>query len=41
MESFFSHMKDEGDFTDCQTIDEVRARAADYISYYSSKGGEP
>lgn len=29
MESFFGHMKEEVDFTDCQTIDEVRERVAD------------
>lgn len=37
MESFFGHMKDEVDFLDCQTIDEVRARVAKYISYYNSE----
>ncbi|GLI10908.1 transposase [Paenibacillus tyrfis] len=37
MESFFGHMKDEVDFKDCQTIDEVRARVADYIQYYNSE----
>ena len=37
MESFFGHMKDEVDFTDCQTIEGVRARVADYISYYNSE----
>ncbi len=37
MESFFGHMKDDVDFMDCQTIDEVRERVADYISYYNSE----
>jgi putative transposase len=29
MESFFGHMKDEVDFTDCQSIHEVRTCVAD------------
>jgi len=37
MESFFGHMKDEVDFKDCQTIEEVRVRVADYIAYYNSE----
>lgn len=37
MESFFGHMKDEVDFKDCQTLEEVRARVADYIAYYNSE----
>lgn len=37
MESFFGHMKDEVDFKDCQTLDEVRARVADYVTYYNSE----
>ncbi|WP_238192193.1 IS3 family transposase [Paenibacillus sp. L3-i20] len=37
MESFFGHMKDEVDFKDCQTINEVRARVTDYIAYYNSE----
>jgi putative transposase len=37
MESFFGHMKDEVDFRECQTIDEVRTRVAEYISYYNSE----
>ncbi|WP_375163082.1 IS3 family transposase [Paenibacillus sp. SC116] len=35
MESFFGHMKDEVNFIDCQTIDEVKVRVADYINYYN------
>lgn len=37
MESFFGHMKDEVDFMDCQTIEEVRVRVRDYINYYNSE----
>ncbi len=37
MESFFGHMKDEVDFIDCQTIEEVQVRVRDYISYYNSE----
>ncbi len=37
MESFFGHMKDDVDFSDCQTIHEVRARVKAYISYYNSE----
>jgi transposase InsO family protein len=37
MESFFGHMKDEVDFIDCQTIEEVRVRVREYISFYNSE----
>jgi len=37
MESFFGHLKDDVDFIDCQTINEVRARVTDYINYYNSE----
>jgi len=37
MESFFGHMKDEVNFIDCQTIDEVKVRVADYIGYYNTE----
>lgn len=37
MESFFGHMKDDIDFADCQSIDEVRVRVKTYISYYNSE----
>nr|WP_244152813.1 IS3 family transposase [Paenibacillus lactis] len=30
-------MKDDVDFSDCQTIDEVRVRVKEYISYYNSE----
>lgn len=37
MESFFGHMKDEVDFADCQTIEEVSVRVKEYILYYNSE----
>ncbi|PWV94550.1 integrase-like protein [Paenibacillus cellulosilyticus] len=37
MESFFGHMKDEVNFIDCQTLDEVRERVADYIHQYNTE----
>lgn len=37
MESFFGHLKDDVQFLDCRTIEEVRARVADYIAYYNSE----
>jgi putative transposase len=37
MESFFGHMKDELTDRDCQTLDELRTRVTDYISYYNSE----
>lgn len=37
MESFFGHMKDEVDFKDCLTLDEVRIRVAEYVRYYNSE----
>lgn len=37
MESFFGHMKDEVNFSDCQTIEEVRMRVKKYISFYNSE----
>lgn len=37
MESFFGHMKDDVNFTDCQTIREVQERVSEYIAYYNSE----
>jgi len=37
MESFFGHMKDEINFINCQTLDEVKVRVADYIHQYNSE----
>lgn len=35
-ESFFGHMKDEVDFSVCQTLDEVIAKVDEYIEYYNN-----
>ncbi|WP_445670835.1 IS3 family transposase [Paenibacillus sp. FSL M8-0334] len=37
MESFFGRLKDDVDFSDCHTIDEVRVQVKEYISYYNSE----
>ncbi|MDF2963976.1 MAG: transposase, partial [Paenibacillus sp.] len=36
METFFGHMKDDLEYRDCGTLQELRARVDDYISYYNS-----
>jgi putative transposase len=36
MESFFGHMKDEMEFKDCQSIEELRKRIHNYIEFYNS-----
>lgn len=36
MESFFGHMKDELDYEDCQTIEELRERVNEYILNYNT-----
>ncbi|CAM4230015.1 transposase InsO family protein [Paenibacillus endophyticus] len=36
MESFFGHMKDEMDYEDCQTIEELRQRVNEYILKYNT-----
>ncbi len=36
MESFFGHMKDDLDYKECQTIQELRDQIDDYITYYNS-----
>ncbi len=36
MESFFGHMKDELDYEDCQTIEELRQRVNEYILNYNT-----
>jgi len=35
-ESFFGHMKDELDFSDCNLYDEVKAMIDDWIDYYNN-----
>ena len=37
MESFFGHMKDELEYKDCQTLQELRLRVNEYIMYYNSE----
>jgi putative transposase len=37
MESFFGHMKDELDYQDCETLEELRERVDGYIDYYNSE----
>jgi putative transposase len=37
METFFGHMKDELEYRDCTTIEELRTRIDEYIQYYNSE----
>lgn len=37
MESFFGHMKDELEYKDCTSIDQLRARVNDYIHFYNAE----
>jgi putative transposase len=37
MKSFFGHMKDELDYEDCQTIEELRERVDEYILMYNTR----
>ena len=37
MESFFGHMKDELDYSDALTIEELRARVDRYITFYNTE----
>jgi putative transposase len=36
MESFFGHMKDELEYRDCATFQELRERIDSYIEYYNT-----
>lgn len=36
-ESFFGHMKDEIDITECSSFDEVREIIDDWIDYYNNE----
>ena len=36
-ESFFGHMKDEIDISECQTFDEVKAAIDDWMDYYNNE----
>jgi len=37
MESFFGHMKDDLEYKDCTSIDELRNRINEYIHLYNTK----
>ncbi|CAH8769927.1 IS3 family transposase, partial [Paenibacillus dendritiformis] len=37
MESFFGHMKDELEYKDCTSIDELRTRINEYIHFYNTE----
>ena len=36
METFFGHFKDEVDYKNCKTFEEVLALTAEYINYYNN-----
>jgi transposase InsO family protein len=37
METFFGHFKDEVDYKNCKTFEELRALTAEYINYYNNE----
>ena len=37
IESFFGHMKDELDYEDCRSFEELRSKIAEYMQYYNSE----
>lgn len=37
MESFFGHMKDEIEYADCESLDDLRKRIDEYMYYYNHK----
>ena len=37
IESFFGHMKDELDYQFCKSIEELRAKVAEYMKYYNDE----
>ncbi len=37
MESLFGHFKDECDYSDCSSLNEVRAKVEHYIDYYNNR----
>jgi len=37
MESFFGHMKDEVEYKDCTSIDELRNRINEYTHFYNTE----
>lgn len=36
IESFFGHLKDEIDYKECKTLDEIRAKIDEYMYYYNN-----
>jgi len=36
MESFFGHFKDHVDARECKTLDELKVKVGDFITYYNS-----
>lgn len=36
IESFFGHMKDEMEYKECKTLDEIRAKIDEYMYYYNN-----
>ena len=36
IESFFGHLKDEIEYKDCKTLDEIRAKIDEYMYYYNN-----
>jgi len=36
-ESFFGHMKDEINLTECRIVDDVQAIIDDYVDYYNNE----
>ena len=38
-ESFFGHFKDECDYSDCRSVEDIRNRVNEYMSYYNEKRG--
>ena len=37
VESFFGHMKDDVDYKDCKTFDELKIAIEEYIEYYNNQ----
>jgi transposase InsO family protein len=37
MESFFGHFKDDIDYADCKTFEEVKLATGKYIEYYNNE----
>ena len=37
IESFFGHLKDEMDYKDCKSLEEIRDKIDEYIYYYNNR----